>query len=49
MSDPEEGKRELRFYLDDMIDFAQKVRSYTDGLSKRWSDALRYKQTPVPG
>jgi hypothetical protein len=32
MSDPEKGKREWRFYLDDMIAFAQKVQTYTAGL-----------------
>lgn len=28
------GKREWRFYLEDMIDFAGKVLSYTDGLDQ---------------
>lgn len=32
MSDP--GKREWRFYLDDMIDFAGKVLAYTEGLDQ---------------
>ena len=32
MSD--DGKREWRFYLDDMIDFAGTVLAYTDGLDK---------------
>lgn len=27
-------KREWRFYLDDMIDFAQKVLTYTEGLNQ---------------
>lgn len=34
MSDSGEGKREWHFYLDDMIGFAQKVQSYTDGLEQ---------------
>lgn len=34
MSDRQIRKREWRFYLDDMIGFAEKVRSYTDGLKK---------------
>ena len=34
MSDPEKGTREWRFYLDDMIEFAQRVQSYTDGLEQ---------------
>ena len=29
MSDPGQGKREWRFYLEDMIKFALKVQSYT--------------------
>jgi len=32
MSDP--SKREWRFYLDDMIEFAGKVLAYTDGLDQ---------------
>ncbi|MDG4554137.1 MAG: DUF86 domain-containing protein [Candidatus Competibacter sp.] len=32
MSDP--GFREWRFYLDDMIGFAEKVIAYTDGLNQ---------------
>lgn len=28
------AKREWRFYLDDMIGFAEKVKAYTDGLSQ---------------
>ncbi|VVC84122.1 Protein of unknown function DUF86, BT0167 group [Sideroxydans sp. CL21] len=27
-------KREWRFYLDDMIGFAEKVKAYTDGLNQ---------------
>ena len=34
MSDPKQGKREWRLYLHDMIEFAQKVQSYTDGLDQ---------------
>jgi uncharacterized protein with HEPN domain len=30
----EAGKREWRFYLDDMIDFAEKVLAYTNGLNQ---------------
>ena len=33
MSD-QKDKREWRFYLEDMISFAQKVQSYTDGLEQ---------------
>lgn len=32
MSDEEQVVREWRFYIQDMIDFAEKVLSYTDGL-----------------
>lgn len=28
------GKREWRFYIDDMIDFAEKVLAYTEGLDQ---------------
>jgi uncharacterized protein with HEPN domain len=31
----ESGKREWRFYLDDMIDFGRKVLSYTDNLDQQ--------------
>lgn len=34
MSDPGRGKREWRFYLEDMIKFALKVQSYTTGLDQ---------------
>ena len=34
MSDAEGGVREWRFYVDDMIAFAQKVQSYTHGLDQ---------------
>ncbi len=35
MSDGNEGKREWRFYLDDMISFAQKVQLYTEGMTQQ--------------
>lgn len=34
VSDAEHREREWRFYLDDMMAFAQKVQSYTDGLEQ---------------
>ncbi|MEN8131874.1 MAG: DUF86 domain-containing protein [Pseudomonadota bacterium] len=34
MSDQFEGRREWRFYLDDMVEFAQKVQSYTADMSQ---------------
>ena len=34
MSDAEKPEREWRFYLNDMIDFAEKVRLYTEGLEQ---------------
>ena len=34
MSDPGGGKREWRFYLEDMTKFALKVQSYTSGLDQ---------------
>ena len=34
MSDNKRPEREWRFYLDDMMDFAQRVLDYTDGLDK---------------
>lgn len=34
MSDPIKKKREWRFYLDDMIDFAGKVLAYADGFNQ---------------
>jgi uncharacterized protein with HEPN domain len=44
MSDAEKGKREWRFYLDDMIAFAQKVQTYTAGLDQAGfvADGLTY-------
>lgn len=34
MSEGNEGNREWRFYLDDMIGFAQKVQLYTEGMAQ---------------
>jgi len=34
MSDPGRGKREWRFYLEDMIKFALKIQLYTTGLDQ---------------
>ena len=47
MSDGERDEREWRFYLDDMIAFAQKVLSYTDGLNQLdfVADGLTYDAT----
>ena len=44
MSGEAEGKREWRFYLDDMIGFAQKVRLYTEGMTQAdfTSNGLNY-------
>ncbi len=41
------SEREWRFYLDDMIDFAEKVLSYTDGLDQTSFEAsgLTYDAT----
>ncbi len=35
MSDAEAPQREWRFYIDDMIGFAEKVQSYTEGMDQR--------------
>ncbi len=35
MSDSPGSQREWRFYLEDMIDFAEKCLSYTDGMDQR--------------
>ena len=32
MSNAEQGAREWRFYIQDMIEFSEKVLSYTEGL-----------------
>ena len=44
MSDPDRTPREWRFYVQDMIGFAEKVMSYTEGLDQKTlvGDALRY-------
>ncbi len=34
MSDPVTGKREWRFYLEDMLDFAHRVQSYSEGMTQ---------------
>lgn len=34
MSDQNKSKREWRFYIEDMADFAQKVLLYTNGINK---------------
>ena len=35
MSDAGRGSREWRFYVNDMIEFAQKVQFFTDGHESR--------------
>lgn len=47
MSEQEGGKREWRFYLDDMIAFSEKVTAYTDGLDQAAfvADTLTYDAT----
>ncbi len=47
MSDGGNGRREWRFYVTDMIDFSQKVLSYTAGLDQTAFDAngLTYDAT----
>lgn len=47
MSEDPAGKREWRFYLDDMIAFAEKVLAYTDGLDQAGfvADTLTYDAT----
>jgi len=52
MSDP--TLREWRFYIDDMIAFAEKVIAYTDGLDQerfvlRRGQALAAPALPEPG
>jgi uncharacterized protein with HEPN domain len=34
MSDSGKGKREWRFYVNDMVDFTEKILSYTAGLDR---------------
>ena len=47
MSEAGHGQREWRFYVDDMIRFAEKVQSYTAGLHQPEfvADELRYDAT----
>jgi uncharacterized protein with HEPN domain len=47
MSDTDRSEREWRFYLDDMIGFAEKVLAYTTGLDQSAfvEDELRYDAT----
>jgi uncharacterized protein with HEPN domain len=43
----EKGAREWRFYLDDMISFAEKVLAYSEGFEREafFSDSMRYDAT----
>ncbi len=47
MSDAEQGAREWRFYVQDMIEFSEKVLSYTAGLDQDAfiADQLTYDAT----
>lgn len=47
MSDAEREQREWRLYVNDMIEFAEKVQSFTDGMDQDTfvSDALTYDAT----
>lgn len=47
MSDAGQERREWRFYVDDMIGFAEKVQSFTDGMDQDTfvSGALTYDVT----
>ena len=47
MSDPEQGAREWRFYIQDMIEFGEKVLAYTEGLDRDGfiADELTYDAT----
>ena len=47
MSDAGQGTREWRFYVNDMIEFAEKVQLFTDGMDQDTfvSDALTYDAT----
>ena len=47
MSDAEQGPREWRFYVQDMIEFSEKVLSYTEGLDQDAfvADQLTYDAT----
>jgi uncharacterized protein with HEPN domain len=43
----EKGAREWRFYLDDMLSFAEKVLAYSEGFEREafFSDSMRYDAT----
>ena len=47
MSDGEQGKREWRFYVQDMIEFSEKVLAYSNGLDQAafLADGLTYDAT----
>ena len=47
MSDGEQGKREWRFYVQDMIEFSEKVLAYSNGLDQATflADGLTYDAT----
>ncbi len=47
MSNAEQGTREWRFYIQDMIEFAEKVLSYTEGLDQDafFANGLTYDAT----
>lgn len=47
MSDAGQGTREWRFYIQDMIEFSEKVLSYTEGLDQEAfiADELTYDAT----
>ena len=47
MSDAEQGAREWRFYIQDMIEFGEKVLAYTEGLDRDGfiADELTYDAT----
>ena len=47
MSDAGQGTREWRFYIQDMIEFSEKVLSYTEGLDQEEfiADELTYDAT----
>ncbi len=47
MSDADQGTREWRFYIQDMIEFGEKVLSYTEGMNQDAfiADGLTYDAT----
>jgi len=47
VSDGEQGKREWRFYVQDMIEFSEKVLAYSNGLDQAafLADGLTYDAT----